>query len=122
MSETKLCCNCLHCARWRRKDGIETHCDLNDRYLGYLEVMDEDNNCKHWEKETKWDLQREHDKQIRVDAIDEFKTDILNKINFEDKWLFACKSSNADTNLMFSSLRTFVNERAEQMKEKKNDN
>lgn len=72
MSETKLCCNCLHCARWKRKDRIETHCDLTDKYLGYLEVMDEDNNCKHWEKETKWDLQREHDKQISAEAIMEF--------------------------------------------------
>lgn len=72
MSESRLCCNCSHCARWRKKDGIECHCDLDDKYLGYLQVMDEENDCKHWEKETKWDLQREHDKQIRADVIDEF--------------------------------------------------
>lgn len=71
MSESRLCCNCSHCARWRKKDGIECHCDLDDKYLGYLQVMDEENDCKHWKKETKWDLQREHDKQIRADAIDE---------------------------------------------------
>lgn len=74
MSETKLCCNCLHCARWRRKDGIETHCDLTDKYLGYLDVMNEDNNCKHWEKETKWDEQKKHDAKVRADAIDECMT------------------------------------------------
>ena len=49
-------------------------------------------------------------------AIDDFLTDIINKINFEDKWLFDCKSNNADTNIAFSALRTFVNERAEQLK------
>lgn len=54
----------------------------------------------------------------RADAIDEFKIDIINKINFEDKWLFACKSNNADTNIAFGSLRTFVENRAEQLKEK----
>lgn len=56
MSEEKCCCNCLHCARWRTKNGVECHCDLSDKYLGYLDVMDEDNHCKNWEKETKWDL------------------------------------------------------------------
>ena len=49
-------------------------------------------------------------------AIDDFLTDIINKINFEDKWLFDCKSNNADTDIAFSALRTFVNERAEQLK------
>lgn len=56
MCEEKCCCNCLHCARWRTKNGVECHCDLSDKYLGYLDVMDEDNHCKNWEKETKWDL------------------------------------------------------------------
>ena len=65
----------------------------------------------------------ELEKQIRVKAIDDFLTDIINKINFEDKWLFDCKSNNADTNIAFSALRTFVNERAEQLKAGgKNDN
>ena len=44
---------------------------MNDKYLGYLTVMDEENDCKHWEKETKWELQREHDAKIRADAITE---------------------------------------------------
>ena len=65
----------------------------------------------------------ELEKQIRVKAIDDFLTDIINKINFEDKWLFDCKSNNADTNIAFSALRTFVNEIAEQLKAGgKNDN
>lgn len=49
-------------------------------------------------------------------AIDDFATDIINKINFEDKWLFNCKSNNADTDIAFSALRTFVNELAERLK------
>ena len=61
-----------------------------------------------------------HDAKVRADgynkAIDDFSTDIINKINFEDKWLFDCKSNNADTDIAFSALRTFVNERAEQLK------
>ena len=81
MSETKLCCNCLHCARWKKSTGIECHCDLDDRYLGYLEVMDEDRNCKNWEKETKWDEQEEHDKQIRADAYELGRKDAKKEIN-----------------------------------------
>lgn len=55
----------------------------------------------------------------RTDAIDEFKTDIINKIDFEEKWLMNCKSNNADTNIVFSALKTFANNRAEQLKEQK---
>lgn len=58
----------------------------------------------------------EWEKQIRANAIDDFATDIINKINFEDKWLFDCKSNNADTNIAFSALITFINERARQLK------
>ena len=71
MKGPKMCCNCLHCARWKKKAGIECHCDLTDEYLGYLEVMDEDNNCKHWEKETKWDLQKKHDSEL-LDKVGEY--------------------------------------------------
>lgn len=59
----------------------------------------------------------EHDAKVRTDAIEEFKTDIINKIDFEDKWLFDCKSNNADTNIAFSALKTFIENRAEQLKE-----
>lgn len=73
MTEPKLCCNCLHCVRWRKKDGIECHCDLTDKYLGYLQVMDEENDCKHWEKETKWDLQRKHDLDLLDKVLEKIK-------------------------------------------------
>ena len=52
----------------------------------------------------------------RNKAIDYFSTDIINKINFEYKWLFDCKSNNADTDIAFSTLITFINELAEQLK------
>jgi len=71
MSDEKCCCNCLHCARWPTSKGIECHCDLDDKYLGYLTVMNTDNDCCKWEKETKWELQEKHDKQIYNKAIDE---------------------------------------------------
>lgn len=51
----------------------------------------------------------------RADGIDEYKTDVINKINFEDKWLFDCKSNNADTNIAFGALRAFCINKAEQM-------
>ena len=38
--------------------------------------MDEENDCKNWEKETKWDLQREHDAKVRADALEEFRKKI----------------------------------------------
>lgn len=41
----------MHCARWRKSTGIETHCDLDDRYLGYLVVMDTERKCRNWEME-----------------------------------------------------------------------
>lgn len=58
-------------------------------------------------------------RQGKADAIEEFRKDIIDKINFENKWLFACKSNNADTSIMFSALRSFVNDRAQQLKEKR---
>lgn len=73
MTDEKCCCNCLHCARWQTSEGVKCHCDLTDRYLSYLDVMDTDNNCCSWEKETKWDIQKEHDMEIYNKAIDDFK-------------------------------------------------
>lgn len=72
MSEERCCCNCIHCARWKTSRGIECHCDLTDSYLSYLDVMDAYNACCRWEKETKWDLEKEHEKQIRAEAINNF--------------------------------------------------
>ncbi len=47
----KVCCNCRHNAR--KKDiyngGTICVCDIDDRYLGYIEVMT--GWCRHWAKE-----------------------------------------------------------------------
>ena len=59
---------------------------------------------------------QEYVEQAYNKAIDDFSTDIINKINFEHKWLFACKSNNADTDIAFSALITFINELAEHLK------
>lgn len=68
----KCCCNCLHCARWKTSKGIECHCDLTNRYLSYVEVMETDIECSNWEKEIKWDEQEKHDNEIYNKAIDDF--------------------------------------------------
>ena len=55
-------------------------------------------------------------KQIRTDAIDDFAKYIREKVLFEEKWLMYCKSSNANTNIAFSSIMTFINSVAEELK------
>lgn len=45
----KVCCNCRHCKRIPQKDYVECHCEIDDRYLGYTEVMT--GWCRHWAKE-----------------------------------------------------------------------
>lgn len=118
MSEPRLCCNCLHCARWRKKDGIECHCDLNDKYLGYLTVMDEENDCKHWEKETKWDLQREHEKRIRAEVIEEYKHNLKETFNNEFPTNFHCTKPY----FTLDNVRVLTDAVAREMKEQNNDN
>ena len=81
MANEKCCCNCLHCARWQTSKGVQCHCDLDDKYLGYLTVMDVENDCKHWEKETKWDIEKEHDKEVYNKAIDDFKAECHKQIS-----------------------------------------
>ena len=57
MSESngKVCCNCRHCKRKRCAFRIEgafitqTYCDVDNRYIGYVECME--GWCRHWAKE-----------------------------------------------------------------------
>ena len=55
-------------------------------------------------------------KQIRTNAIDDFAKYIREKVLFEERWLVDCKSSNANTNIAFSSIMTFINSVAEELK------
>lgn len=117
MSEPKLCCNCIHCARWKKSTGVECHCDLDDKYLGYLQVMDEENDCKNWEKETKWDLEREHDEKIREDAFKD--TELFREIFLEELIQQSCDREEA---IMYRNICAMVwSKFLEQLKEKKND-
>ena len=60
-------------------------------------------------------------KQIRTDAVDDFAAYIREKVLFEEKWLMDCKSSNANTNIAFSSIMTFINSVAEELKKEIKD-
>ena len=55
-------------------------------------------------------------KQIRADAVDDFAKYIREKVLFEEKWLMDCKSNNANINIAFSSIMTFINSVAEELK------
>lgn len=91
---------------------VDKQCEPREPYEQSLQSV-----CESLEHKFYYDrLFKQMEKQIRAKAIDDFATDIINKINFEDKWLFDCKSNNADTNIAFSALITFINERAGQLK------
>ena len=57
MSEAngKVCCNCRHCIRVEKeRHNIECHCDIDNRYLGYLTVMT--HWCRRWARDKKWEV------------------------------------------------------------------
>ena len=49
-------------------------------------------------------------------GVDDFAEYIRKKVLFEEKWLMDCKSNNANTNIAFSSIMTFINSVAEELK------
>lgn len=107
MSDEKCCCNCLHCARWKTKDGVQCHCDLTDRYLSYLDVMDTDNDCSRWEKETKWDEQEKHDKEVYNKAI----CDVLKEIDDLD-----FEGGTRETLAVANAVKNYVRKQVEVLK------
>jgi hypothetical protein len=46
----KVCCNCRHCIRERDEKTLYTHChcEIDKRYLSYVEVMEW--WCRKWAK------------------------------------------------------------------------
>ena len=56
-------------------------------------------------------------REMYCKGIDDFAASIREKVLFEEKWLAYCKSSNANTNIAFSSIMTFINSVAEELKE-----
>lgn len=123
MSE-KLCCNCLHCARWQTSKGIECHCDLDDRYIGYITVMSE-TECERWEPETKWELAEKHDAEVRAEVIEKVKSYVSKKADemnmrteiAEEK--ADMMSANYFSGAMWHLME--VKEFLEQLKEQKNE-
>ena len=63
----------------RRRDGNQVTTKHGDHHKEENERKDR--NCKNWEKETKWDEQEEHDKQIRADAYELGRKDAKKEIN-----------------------------------------
>ena len=50
VENNKVCCNCRHLYRKEGKFGtIETYCDINDHYVGYVEFFE--HWCRRWAKE-----------------------------------------------------------------------
>ena len=53
MIKTRVCCNCRHCTRqWDDKKQCHTYCDIDNRYIGYVECHT--GWCRHWSKE-RWE-------------------------------------------------------------------
>lgn len=55
-------------------------------------------------------------REMYCKGIDDFAPYIREKVLFEEKWLMDCKSNNANTNIAFSSIMTFINSVAEELK------
>ena len=60
-------------------------------------------------------------REMYCKGIDDFAVYIREKVLFEEKWLMDCKSSNANTNIAFSSIMTFINSVAEELKKEIKD-
>ena len=55
-------------------------------------------------------------REMYCKGIDDFAAYIREKVLFEEKWLMDCKSNNANTKIAFSSIMTFINSVAEELK------
>ncbi len=47
------CVNCRHCLRIPQKTHIETRCEIDDHYIGYVGFFE--HWCKRWAKDHKFD-------------------------------------------------------------------
>lgn len=53
MSENRCCCNCGHNIREWDGGYCHCHCEVHDKYMGYIEVMT--GWCRRWKRDRKWD-------------------------------------------------------------------
>jgi hypothetical protein len=44
---------CVSCGHNIRTQNGECHCDLDNRYIGYIQCFE--HWCKHWKRDRKWD-------------------------------------------------------------------
>ena len=44
---------CVSCGHNIRTQNGECHCDLDNRYIGYIQCFEY--WCKHWKRDRKWD-------------------------------------------------------------------
>ena len=49
----RCCCNCRHCIRILMKTYIETRCEIDGHYIGYVECFE--GWCRRWAKDHKFD-------------------------------------------------------------------
>lgn len=48
-----FCVNCRHCLRIPKKTYIETRCEIDDHYIGYVECFE--HWCRRWAKDHTFD-------------------------------------------------------------------
>ena len=56
MDERK-CVNCHHNKRISKKTYVETRCDIDNHYIGYVECFE--HWCRHWAKDHTFDDKEE---------------------------------------------------------------
>lgn len=53
IEQHRVCCNCAHCIRGRIPIDTRCYCEVDERYLGYISVME--GWCSHWKSDKeKW--------------------------------------------------------------------
>ena len=52
----RVCCNCRHNQRYYLPEGIQCFCDLDGRWMGYVECMTA--SCRYWAEEREWKDER----------------------------------------------------------------
>jgi len=57
MSKNRVCCNCRHNQRSDLPEGIECFCDLDGRWMGYVETMT--GWCRHWASDAEYWAEKE---------------------------------------------------------------
>lgn len=57
MSKNRVCCNCRHNQRCDMYEGILCFCDIDGRWMGYIECMT--GWCRHWASDAEYWAEKE---------------------------------------------------------------